>query len=168
MTVYRHPFPWLSVKPDREYGLECIHERFELDFECPPSHPAFQRQVKEVVFRAVEVYQRAKKYRWRSDKPVEVDLSDAQFDLYSFGTTDPNAQPIAADQNSLMLVHGRRAYVAKIWFEVPKIPTLEDYVTAETNRLSRINSNDGVEEGMVEPEAIPDQPAVAPITNIEE
>ena len=155
-TVYRHPFPWLAVKPDREYGLECIHERFELDFDCPPDHPYFQQQVKEVVYRAVELYTRAKKYRWRSELPVEIDLSDAQFELHQFGTVDSQAKASlsAADQGSLLLVHGRKAYVAKIWFEVPKIFTVEDYIAA-------------LPEGFVNSEDIPDHPGVAPITEIE-
>ena len=109
---------WLHVVADKEYGLERIRERIELDYDLPPTHPSFEKAIQKKVFFAINRYEKAYGWHWRSDIPVHLDLSNSQIEVYD-GTFRDDTK--AKDQNSLLLVHGRKAYVATITFETPKL-----------------------------------------------
>lgn len=111
---------WLHVEADKEYGLETIKERIELDYDLPPTHPAFEKAIKEKVLKAVERYEKYHHWKWRSDIPVKIDVSTAQFDIHHFDGGYHEGDK-ALDQGSLLLVHGRKAYVAIITFETQQV-----------------------------------------------
>ena len=117
---YNNPKPWLKVEADKLTGLETIKERIELDWDLPPTHPYFQKAIRQKIRQAVEKYERVHHWHWRSDIPVHIDLSTAQFDVHNFGGNFTDTDK-ALDQGSLMLVHGRTAYVAMITFETEKL-----------------------------------------------
>ena len=121
MPAFLIPQSWLKVEADKEYGLETIKERIELDYDLPPTHPYFEKAIKNKVRYAVEKYERLYHWHWRSDIPVEIDVSHAQFDVHKFASGTFHDEDMALDQGSLLLVHGRTAYVAKITFQTQKI-----------------------------------------------
>lgn len=141
MPGFLFPKSWLKVEADKEYGLETIKERIELDYDLPPTHPSFAKAIKERVLKAVEKYERVHHWHWRSDIPVEIDVSTAQFDVHKFRGNFRD-EDMALDQGSLLLVHGRKAYVAKITFQTQKIQYNSDRYVATSS------------DGFVKPEQV--------------
>lgn len=116
----------LIFKPDKQVGLSQISQRFELPYdslESPMFPEILEAAALKVKNEAVEK-NALRGYFWRSDLGVEVDESEIQIPLDYFGTT---AAQIPAALNSGQLLRDKynvKAYVLKMWFEVPMIPTL--------------------------------------------
>ena len=116
----------LIFKPDKQVGLSQISQRFELPYdslESPMFPEILEAAALKVKNEAVEK-NALRGYFWRSDLGVEVDESEIQIPLDYFGTT---SSLIPAALNSGQLLRDKynvKAYVLKMWFEVPMIPTL--------------------------------------------
>lgn len=118
----------LNVEHDKEYDLMQIAERFEVPYVDLENLSKNQRMAyeamievksREVGKHAIETYTRLKKWKFYDKRPVELDLSDAQYNLDEFATSRNVLLP-AVDQFSLRDQFGKMAYVLKMWFIVPK------------------------------------------------
>lgn len=119
----------LKVQRDNEYDLMQIAERFVVPYgdvaRMKPQEKLLyvamiDQRAREAAKLAVEKYERLRHWRFKSDMPVEVDESDAQFDLEHFRSSF-RKDFAAVDQGSIIQELGLIAYVVKLWFIVPKI-----------------------------------------------
>jgi hypothetical protein len=129
----------LNVQHDTEYDLMQIAERFEVPYaDVENLHPwkkviylaMVHQRAKEAAKLAVERYERLRHWRFKSSMPVEIDYSDAQYDLSIFRSS-LQTNFTAVDQGSNIDSLGTIAYVVKLWFVVPKIrvEVIKDEVT---------------------------------------
>ena len=109
----------LNVEHDKEYDLMQVAERFEIDYYEPKTPrqklvylAALDARAHEVGKHAISTYERLKGWRFYSSRKVTLDLSEAQYELDKAGE--------AVDHGQLLQVRGKKAYVVKIWFIVPK------------------------------------------------
>jgi hypothetical protein len=136
----------LNVQHDTEYDLMQIGERFEVPYADMDSMHEWQKVIyvamihqraKEAAKLAVERYERLRHWRFKSSMPVEIDYSEAQYDLNVFRSslaTDFTAVDEGSNIDSL----GTVAYVVKLWFVVPKIR-----VEVIKDEITDPGSNDG-------------------------
>ena len=125
--------PEIIVKPDTSWGLECIRERFEIPFDAVPDEfdtPAqrafkvlfIESCAKKSAEKAIETYEKFRHWKFRADMPVELDESELQLDIDDWEFTSPlSKDPIAKNQGHLKDKASKKAYVVKLWFEVPQI-----------------------------------------------
>jgi len=117
----------LKVEPDKTFDLMQISERFEVPYEEPKTPQEVQQYAARIqtaaklyAKEAINTYTRLRKWKFYDKRPVELDTSNAQYDLDEFRTSRNVLLP-AVDQGSLTTKKGMVAYVIKIWFVVPKI-----------------------------------------------
>lgn len=119
----------LNVKHDTEYDLMQIAERFEVPYaDIDNLHPwkrviyfaMIHQRAKETAKIAIERYERLRHWRFKSDMPVELDQSEAQYDLDKFRSSLTKDFQ-AVNQGSNIDELGTVAYVVKLWFIVPKV-----------------------------------------------
>jgi len=117
----------LRVQRDKEYDKVQIAERFEVEYfqpKTPQEKVMYMAMVegtmRAVVKLAVEKYERLRHWKWDSSMPVTLDLSQAQYDLDEFRSSS-RKDFTAVDQGSIIPKLGRKAYVAKMWFIMPKV-----------------------------------------------
>jgi hypothetical protein len=127
----------LNVRHDKEYDLMQIAERFEVPYADLENMQEWQKVIyiamvhqraKEAAKLAVERYERLRHWRFKSDMPVELDYSQAQYDLDKFRSNLPAGSIAAVDQGTNIDQLGTVAYVVKLWFVVEKVKveTIED------------------------------------------
>lgn len=142
----------LRVARDKEWDKVQIAERFEVPYaqpKTPQEQMLYQAMVegtlKAVVKHAVERYEKLRHWRWDSSMPVTLDLSDAQYDLEKFRSSrDIEFQP--QTQGSIIGELGRIAYVAKMWFIMPKI---------EVEVVEQEATDPAAQDGFVNPHYMP-------------
>ena len=144
----------IIVQPDTTYNLMEIYERFEIPIEIEPNDlDSADTRIKKVTFinavaqkagqLAIERYTKFRKWKFRDDIPVTVDWSELQFDVDDWQWSSPvSKEPVAVTQRmDILKKKATKAYVLKMWFEVPEI------------RIVREDS--GSEEGLVDEDALP-------------
>ena len=112
--------------PDTQGGLERINQRFELPYDAleSPMFPEILEKAARKVAREAAEKNALRGYYWRSDLGVEIDESQLQIPLDYFGTTG-SLLPAALDNGQLLRdKYNIKAFVLKMWFEVPMVNTL--------------------------------------------
>lgn len=140
----------LNVERDTEYDLMRIAERFEVPYMDTTRMSINARKAygamievksREVGKHAIYQYERLKKWKFYDKRPVELDISDANYDLDEFSTSR-NVPLNGVMQGSLIDTKGMVAYVLKMWFIVPKIRV--EVITPEVD-------DEDVTDGLVNP-----------------
>lgn len=120
----------LIFRLDKQVGLEQISQRFELPYdtlESPMFPELLEKAARKVAREAVEK-NALRGYHWRSDLGVEIDESQLQIPLDFFGTS-ASVLPSALDSGVMLRdKYNIKAFVLKMWFTVPMIPTLVEDV----------------------------------------
>src|SRR3990167_5338306 len=142
--------------PDKQYDLVQIAERFTVPYyfnpeyaKTPTQHAkaldALKRKAAEVVKFAVWKYERLQHWQWKTNLPVELDFSQAQYDLDIFAA-GPGKGQLAVNQGQLLDKLCDVAYVVKLWFIQPKIRV--EVITPEP-------TDPAVTDGFVNPYKMP-------------
>lgn len=140
----------IHVVPDRERTLAQVRSRFEMPswITDSPLFPEFLEKAAKQVVKKTAQKNALRGWHYRGDLPVTIDKSEVQFSLHEFGTTNPeNYEAQSAGDDSILLTkYDKIAYVAVMWFEVPKVRT-------------EVLSNEELDEddGFVRDKPLPDQ-----------
>lgn len=112
--------PYIHVAPKGKIGLTQLYSRFELPVEAQtsPLFPSMVEREAKRIARLTADKNALRGFRWRSDMPVEVDISELQLDLSKFSLAAVDNGKTEYSQNLI-------AFVVKMWFEAREVVTEE-------------------------------------------
>ena len=138
----------LKVQPDKEYDLMEVSERFEVPYLEPKTLQGQQNyynlikvMATQTAKHAIYTYERLRHWKFYDKKPIQLDESQAQYDLDIFRSSR-NIDHVGVNQGSLIDEKGKVAYVVKLWFVVPKFRV--EVIKPEVN-------DEDVTDGLVNP-----------------